>query len=505
MLPHHLSHLYGLLPKEAEDEEVLVAESTFTRRSSRLQERTEREMMDALDDLQDEEQEAELESDGRPTQGLRKSEKEFAEEFLNAKHIEDRDERDKLVEEAHQKSHQGTEGTFEELFRAGYFWSDMKRDARRECQKCRKCLRFNVGKRGFHPMRPGVVESPMQRVHADIVGPLLSSDGHTHMLVMIDSATRFTWARPLKDTHAETIAREMVKVFCDWGWPSVMVTDGASNLTGVVMQNILTLIGVEAKTTIPGAHEQNSAVERMIKEVRLVTSKTCDRKPNTWAQMLPMIQAELNDRIGGRTKSAPFSLMLARKRGVYPTEEGTTRDTEALQRRAQDMLEVVYPAVAGIAKTASESACEEANKRRNTTERVFQPGEVVMHEQKIMAKQDDRYDGPFQIKEYNKEVRGYTLETMDGHTVRGGLVSHDLLKPVKNLDGDEDDDGERYEVSSIRDVRQGEGGQEYEVKWKGYPETTWEDESFLVNAERAVQSFWNRRRGEASMIGRRRE
>jgi len=185
--------------------------------------------------------------------------------------------------------------------------------------------------------------------------------------------------------------------------------------------------------------------------------------------------------------------MFARRKGVYPDGE-SPRDEEALQRRMRDMLEVVYPEIKKHAEEASEKGCEAANDRRATTDVIFPPGEVVMQEQNIMAKQDDRFDGPFRIREYDAASRKYTLEGMGGEDLRGSECSHDKLKRVRADVLEEEDEGEKFQVTWIEDVRAGEDGQEYKVKWTSWKERTWEHESNLVGAERAIENFWRKRK-----------
>ena len=74
------------------------------------------------------------------------TEREFVELVLEAKWIESGEIREKMVTDAHNTLHQGPMGTFRKLLHDGYFWSDMKRDCRRASQKCKQCLRHNVGK-----------------------------------------------------------------------------------------------------------------------------------------------------------------------------------------------------------------------------------------------------------------------------------------------------------------------------------------------------------------------
>ena len=269
----------------------------------------------------------------------------------------------------------------------------MKRDCRRASQKCKQCLCHNVGKRGFLPLRAGTTLLPLEKVHGDLAGPFLMSEGCKYILVLVDAATRFCWLRAMSEITAAGVAREMLHVFSEFGWPSALVTDGGSNMSKAAVANILALIGAEARVTIPGAHEQNSAVERTIREVRQAIKKKCDKHPKEWKSFLPVIQMEINEKVSKRTKSSPFSLMFARRRGVFPGD--SKENQEVLERRNANMLEIVYPEVAATAKRNSKRACKEANSRRTLTDNVFKPGDLVMHKQITRLKSQMRYNGLF--------------------------------------------------------------------------------------------------------------
>ena len=88
-------------------------------------------------------------------------------------------------------------------------------------------------------------------------------------------------------------------------------------MSKAAVTNILALVGAEARVMIPGAHEQNSAVERTIQEVRQAIKKKCDKHPKEWKSFLPVIQMEINERVSKRTKSSPFLLMFVRRRGIF--------------------------------------------------------------------------------------------------------------------------------------------------------------------------------------------
>ncbi|XP_076030282.1 uncharacterized protein LOC143018628 [Oratosquilla oratoria] len=83
------------------------------------------------------------------------------------------------------------------------YWPGMGTDIRTFCRSCDKCQRFSAkGRVPPVPLQPmPIVTEPFARVAIDLVGPLspASSDGHRYILTLIDFATGFPEAVPLKD------------------------------------------------------------------------------------------------------------------------------------------------------------------------------------------------------------------------------------------------------------------------------------------------------------------
>ena len=149
ILPHYLSHLDRLINEHTHDKEpreAVIAETAHTERAQ-----TTRAHQEETSNKESEE-DTELESDDNLEMYLQGTEREFVELVLEAKWIESKEIREKMVTDAHSTLHQGPMGTFRKLLHDGYFWSDMKRDCRRASQKCKQCLCHNVGKRGFLPL-----------------------------------------------------------------------------------------------------------------------------------------------------------------------------------------------------------------------------------------------------------------------------------------------------------------------------------------------------------------
>jgi len=58
-------------------------------------------------------------------------------------------------------------------------------------------------------------DTPDDRVAVDLVGPIFpaTEKGYKYILTMVDYATRYPEAQPLKDIHTETVAEALVNMF----------------------------------------------------------------------------------------------------------------------------------------------------------------------------------------------------------------------------------------------------------------------------------------------------
>jgi transposase InsO family protein len=203
---------------------------------------------------------------------------------------------------------------FKELFRGGYFWEGMKKDCVRKGKRCGKCLRFNVGKRGFHPLRPINALMPMDLVMIDIAGKFkISGGGFVFVLVVVDVASRYVWLREMRTKTTSEIVGVLVRLFCEFGFPAVVQSDNEATLVSKMMGRLGAQAGYEVRNSVEYNPEQMGSVERMIREVKAVVHKWCEGKVSSWVGFLGPVQRGLNDRVVRRTKSSPFCVMFGRR------------------------------------------------------------------------------------------------------------------------------------------------------------------------------------------------
>ena len=92
-------------------------------------------------------------------------------------------------------------GYFQKIFRGiqDFFWVGMTKDIANFTQSCIICQRV-----GFKPKRvpigePPIVDAPFQKISIDLLGAIhpASDENHTHVLVVVDHATRYVLAECL--------------------------------------------------------------------------------------------------------------------------------------------------------------------------------------------------------------------------------------------------------------------------------------------------------------------
>ncbi|KAG6939195.1 hypothetical protein G0U57_002427, partial [Chelydra serpentina] len=102
-----------------------------------------------------------------------------------------------------------------------------------------------------------------ERIGLDLVGPLeKSSSGHKYILVVVDYATRYPEAVPLRTTTAPIIANELLQIFSRVGLPREILTDQGTNVTSKLMAELCRLLNIRALKTSVYHPQTDGLVER---------------------------------------------------------------------------------------------------------------------------------------------------------------------------------------------------------------------------------------------------
>ena len=148
---------------------------------------------------------------------------------------------------------------------------------------------------------------------------------------------------------------------------------------------------------------------------------------------------------------------------------------EKLLERNQSLQNIVWPSARQRTSQSNTALRKRVDKHRK--EASFAPGDMVMIKRAPRASKDTpAYRGPFTILAPDPKIKtAFQLLDESGH-LHPTSISTPNLKLIS-----EAEQAEEFDVEEIVGSRALNGRPvEYEVKWKGYPDTTWEPESSFV-------------------------
>ena len=148
----------------------------------------------------------------------------------------------KIIRIAHDvpsSGHLGTQKTLDRVLRH-FYWPGIFKFVRDYCCTCDVCQRLGKGnKKARAPLiNLPVIDKPFSRIAMDIVGPLETCEksGNRFILTIMDLATHFPFAVPLKVHTAVEVAKALVSVFTTFGFPDEVLSDQGTEFMYELMQ-----------------------------------------------------------------------------------------------------------------------------------------------------------------------------------------------------------------------------------------------------------------------------
>ena len=98
-----------------------------------------------------------------------------------------------------------------------------------------------------------MIDMPFRRIAVDLVGPISppSEKGHRHILTLVDYATRYPEAVPLKNIETETVAKVLLDMYSRLGIPEEVLSDLGTQFVSKCMEKIPGLLSIKRLTITP--------------------------------------------------------------------------------------------------------------------------------------------------------------------------------------------------------------------------------------------------------------
>jgi hypothetical protein len=173
----------------------------------------------------------------------------------------------------------------------------------------------------------------------------VDADGNQHILVLIDSFSRWLNLIPMRDKTSDTIAKKLFLHVGDFGVPVELVSDRGPGFIGEAVEMFLNLIGTEHELTMAYSKEENGMVERANKEtLRHLRNIIFDRDViRQWSIYLPLVKRIFNSSIHSVTGVAPAHVIFGHAvnldRNIFKQSTVSTVDTESMSQWMGDLIQ----------------------------------------------------------------------------------------------------------------------------------------------------------------------
>jgi transposase InsO family protein len=262
--------------------------------------------------------------------------------------VEDINLREQLINRAHLAGHFGANVLIKKILSEGHIWPTMRADIIMQLKECINCLRYNIAKKGFHPLRTITAKLPFDHVAVDLAELPQSDAGYSYVLLLVDLATKFVFLRPLKNKEMTTVASQLFSIFCDVGFPKIIQSDNGSEFSNKIATFMAELANIDHRLISAYHPRGNGAAEREVQTMKNTILKCLNGLIKNWELHIPSTQFYINTKIAHAHNSTPFALMYARPVNGLTRYQDTVSEllsSDELLARLKFMTEIVYPTI----------------------------------------------------------------------------------------------------------------------------------------------------------------
>jgi hypothetical protein len=390
--------------------------------------------------------------------------------------------------------HLGVERTVEMLNAMDITWANIHEDITRFVRSCGICQKIKPQRiREHDPSGEHVLHSkyPMESLSIDTVGPLPQDQmGNQFIIAIVDNFSKFIGLYPATSTSAEEYLRAIMAWIGVFGVPKKIRTDGGSQFTAHISQDLAKLLGFEHLVIVPYHPQANGIVERRNTEVMkhlraLVYEK---RIKSLWSRFLPLVQRIINYTVDGSIGTQPARVIFG---NMLPMQIAMDLPENWLNRPVQDYLATLRAAQDVLVKATQQYLQEHHRKRTRSGKVPVLLGEPIEVGNYVLLRYPNRppnklaglYRGPLVVV---AKERDDIIEVLDLVSNRHMHVHVDRLAHFEAPEGMTKSqilelagvDSDEFVVDFIVDHRQNGSNKrqwEFLVRWKGYEpdEDTW--------------------------------
>lgn len=212
--------------------------------------------------------------------------------------------------------HVGYEKTLDRM-KSRYWFSKMSRFVKKyvgSCIECAYAKKTATTREGLlHPIIK--VAIPFHTVHIDHIGPFVKSKrGNTHILVVVDSFTKFVFIKAVRNTKTLSVIKVLEDIFDTFRSPERLVSDRGSCFTAHSFKRFCLDRGIKHILNAVASPRANGQVERYNRTILdSLTAQNLKDGEKDWDNKLGKIQWGLNNTLQKTIGRSPAEVMFGLK------------------------------------------------------------------------------------------------------------------------------------------------------------------------------------------------
>lgn len=231
---------------------------------------------------------------------------------------------------------------------------------------------------------PPIMEETFSCVLIDCVGPLpKTKKGNEYLLTIMDVATRFPEALPLRTIKAKAIAEALLQFFSRVGLPVEVQHDLESNFTSGLFQEVMHKLGIKQIMSSANHPQSQGATERYHQTLKTMIKTYTVNCLGDWDVAMAFLLFAICDSMNESTGFSPFQVMyghevrgplkMAKEKLLEPKEvSGILQYVATFKDRMKTDCELAKEKL-GVSQSKTK-ACYD----KNAAKHVFSVGDKVL-------------------------------------------------------------------------------------------------------------------------------
>lgn len=307
-----------------------------------------------------------------------------------------------------------------------YNWTGLTKDVEKFIKSCETCQKTKILRKNLD--NPLVItetpRTPFERINIDV----FEIPTRNYALTIRDELTKFTQAYPIQDKTAKSVVNTLLLYFQHYGTPLRIHCDYGREFDNRLLKDLCTLYNIKLTFSSVNHPQSNGSIERfhatLIEMIRANKLENPNEHPLT---IIPYAVICYNNSVNKTHGFTPYELLFGHTSSrppetLYNQEELISKYVRDLNNRISHYYK--------IARTKTELQKEKAktrfDKHVNDNLPEYKVGDkVYVKESQIKDKLQNKFNGPFEIK----EILRNSAILFNPQTKQSTKINFDRMKP----------------------------------------------------------------------------